>query len=152
MFKVALRHDAVVVDPVLGVSIPRLRTKKPQALDVVQYQDLRKKIIAWEQAPALGRPRSQELHEIADGLVALGARPGELFSLFWEDLDLETNPPTIFVHTTVIRTTAGAVSIHDHLKTRHGIRQLTVSDFLVKQLRKRLHHARSAMPNPLGLL
>ncbi|SEE79366.1 Integrase [Arthrobacter alpinus] len=153
MFKVALRHDAVVVNPVLGVSIPRLRTKKPQALDVVQYQDLRKKLIAWEQAPALGRPRSQELHEIADGLVALGVRPGELFSLLWEDLDLEAKPPTIFVHTTVIRTSNGGVTIQDHPKTRHGIRQLTVPDFLVQQLRdRRLRQTKSAVPNPLGLI
>ncbi|MGN5734761.1 tyrosine-type recombinase/integrase [Arthrobacter psychrochitiniphilus] len=153
MFKVALRHDAVTVNPVLGVSIPRLRTKKPQALDVVQYQDLRKKLIAWEKTPRLGRPRSQELHEFADGMVALGVRPGELFSLLWEDLDLEANPPIVFIHTTVIRTTVGGVRIQDHPKTRHGTRQLTVPDFHVKQLRKRrLRQTRSATPNPLGLI
>lgn len=153
MFKVALRHDAVVVNPVLGVSIPRLRTKKPQALDAEQYQDLRRKLIAWERASTLGRPRSQELHEIADGLVALGVRPGELFSLLWEDLDVEADPPTIFIHITVIRTTVGGVRIQDHPKTRHGIRQLTVPDFLVKQLRKRrLRQSRSAIPNPLDLI
>ncbi|WP_104091830.1 site-specific integrase [Arthrobacter sp. GMC3] len=153
MFKVALRHDAVVVNPVLGVSIPRLRTKKPQALDAEQYQDLRRKLIAWERASTLGRPRSQELHEIADGLVALGVRPGELFSLLWEDLDVEADPPTIFIHTTVIRTTVGGVRIQDHPKTRHGIRQLTVPDFLVRQLRKRrLRQSRSAIPNPLDLI
>lgn len=153
MFKVALRHDAVVVNPVLGVSIPRLRTKKPQALDPAQYQDLRKKLIAWEKTPRLGRPRSQELHEFADGMVALGVRPGELFSLLWEDLDLEANPPIIFVHTTVIRTTVGGVRIQDHPKTRHSIRQLTVPGFHVKQLRKRrLRQTRSTMPNPLGLI
>lgn len=153
MFKVALRHDAVTVNPVLGVSIPRLRTKKPQALDPVQYQDLRKKLIAWEKASALGRPRSQELHEFADGMVALGVRPGELFSLLWEDLDLEANPPIIFVHTTVIRTTVGGVRIQDHPKTKHSIRQLTVPDFHVKQLcKRRLRQTRSAMSNPLGLI
>ena len=149
----ALRHDAVVVNPVLGVSIPRLRTKKPQALDAEQYQDLRRKLIAWERASTLGRPRSRELHEFADGMVALGVRPGELFSLLWEDLDLEANPPIAFIHTTVIRTTAGGVRIQDHPKTRHGVRQLTVPDFLVRQLRKRRRRqAKSTMPNPLGLI
>ena len=86
-------------------------------------------------------------------MVALGVRPGELFSLLWEDLDLEANPPTVFVHTTLIRTTAGGDRIRDHPKTRHGIRQLTVPDFLVKQLRKRrLRQTKSAIPNPLDLI
>lgn len=153
MFKVALRHDAVVVNPVLGVSIPRLRTKKPKALDPAQYQDLRKKLIAWEKTPRLGRPRSRELHEFSDGMVALGVRPGELFSLLWEDLDLEANPPIAFIHTTVIRTTAGGVRIQDHPKNQHGVRQLTIPDFLVRQLRKRRRRqASSAAPNPLGLI
>ena len=81
MFKLALRHDALTVNPVIGVSIPRNKTANPQALDATQYQDLREKLIGWETAPALGRPRSQELHEIADCLIATGARPGELFAL-----------------------------------------------------------------------
>ncbi|MDD0856710.1 site-specific integrase [Arthrobacter alpinus] len=153
MFKLALRHDAVTVNPVIGVSIPRPRTAKPQALDAAQYQDLREKVIGWERTPKLGRPRSQELHEIVDAIVALGVRPGELFSLQWEDLDLEANPPTVFVHTTVIRTTAGGVRIQDHPKTRHGVRHLTVPDFLVAQLRvRRLRQMESGIPNPQDLI
>lgn len=86
-------------------------------------------------------------------MVALGVRPGELFSLLWEDPGLEANSPIVFIHTTVIRTTVGGVRIQDHPKTRHGTRQLTVPDFHVKQLRKRrLRQTRSAIPNPLGLI
>lgn len=153
MFKLALRHDAVTVNPVIGVSIPRPRTAKPQALDAAQYQDLREKVIDWERTPKLGRPRSQELHEIMDATVALGVRPGELFSLRWEDLDLEANPPTVFIHTTVIRTSTGGVRIQDHPKTRHGVRHLTVPDFLVAQLHvRRLRQTESGIPNPQDLI
>ncbi|MFQ4150319.1 site-specific integrase [Arthrobacter sp. LAPM80] len=153
MFKVALRHDAVTVNPVIGVSIPRPHTAKPHALDAAQYQDLREKVISWERTPTLGRPRSQELHEIVDAIVALGVRPGELFSLKWDDLNLDANPPTIFVHTTVIRTTAGGVRIQDHPKTRHGVRHLTVPDFLVAQLReRRRRQTESDVPNLMSLI
>lgn len=153
MFKVALRHDAVTVNPVIGVSIPRNKTAKPQALDVVQYQDLREKLIGWETTPALGRPRTQELHEIADFLVATGARPGELFALTWDDVDLNADPPTVFINATVIRTSTGGVRIQDHPKSQHGIRHLTLPDFLVEQLReRRQRQEKLGVPNPLSLI
>lgn len=153
MFKVALRHGAVTVNPVIGVSIPRNRTGKPQALDAVQYQDLRQKLIHWETAPALGRPRTQELHEISDFLIATGVRPGELFALRWNDVDLDAEPPTVFINATVIRTTAGGVRIQNHPKSQHGIRHLTIPDFLVEQLRERSkRQTESRTPNSLNLI
>ena len=153
MFKVALRHDAITVNPVIGVSIPRNRRAKPQALDSAQYQDLREKLVAWERTPALGRPRTQELHEIADCLIATGVRPGELFALRWEDLDLDAEPPTVFINATVIRTTTGGVRIQDHPKTQHGIRHVTVPGFLVDQLlERRTRQTESGAPNPLNLV
>jgi integrase len=153
MFKVALRHDAATVNPVIGVSIPRNKTAKPQALDAAQYQDLREKLIGWETAPALGRPRTQELHEIADCLIATGARPGELFALRWDDIDLDADPPTVFINATVIRTSTGGVRIQDHPKSQHGIRHLTLPDFLVEQLReRRMRQKELGVPNPLNLI
>ncbi|AIY02945.1 hypothetical protein ART_3346 [Arthrobacter sp. PAMC 25486] len=153
MFKVALRHDAVTVNPVIGISIPRSKTAKPQALDATQYQDLREKLIGWETATALGRPRTQELHEIADCLIATGARPGELFALTWDDIDLEAEPPTVFINATVIRTSTGGVRIQDHPKSQHGIRHLTLPDFLVEQLReRRKRQEETGAPNPLNLV
>ena len=153
MFKVALRHDAITVNPVIGVSIPRNNTAKPQALDAVRYQDLREKLIVWETTPALGRPRTQELHEIADCLIATGARPGELFALTWNDIDLDVERPTVFINATVIRTSTGDVRIQDHPKSQHGIRHLTLPDFLVEQLRERKTRQEGlGAPNPLNLV
>ncbi|RAX43849.1 hypothetical protein DQ354_18490 [Arthrobacter sp. AQ5-06] len=91
MFKIALRHDAVSINPVLGISIPRSQAAKPQALDPEQFLDLRTKLIAWEKEPVLGRTRSQDLHEIADFLVNTGLRAGEVFALGWSDMDLDAD-------------------------------------------------------------
>ncbi|NVM96127.1 site-specific integrase [Arthrobacter sp. AETb3-4] len=153
MFKVALRHDAVTVNPVVGVSIPKNSTAKPKALNMEQYRDLRAKLIAWEQAPTLGRPRTQELHEIADFLVGTGLRPGELLALHWKEIDLESEPPTASINATIIRTTRGGVRIQDHPKSRHGVRRLTLPAFLVVELRKRRQHQETASsPNPTNLV
>lgn len=153
MFKIARRHDAVTVNPALGITIPRTRSAKPHALTPEQFQDLRSKLIAWENEPALGRNRTQELHQIADFLIFTGLRAGELFALRWEDVELDATPPTVFINATVIRTSNGGVTIQDHPKSQHGIRHVTAPDFLATQLRKRLsHQANVAAPNPLNLI
>lgn len=153
MFKIALRHDAVSVNPVLGLSIPRTQTAKPQALDAAQFQELRTKLIAWEKEPALGRTRTQELHEMVDFLISTGVRPGELLALRWDDLDLESDPPTIFVNATVIRTSNGGVAIQNHPKSQHGIRHVTVPAYLVAQLQdRRERQVKALTPNPLNLI
>jgi integrase len=153
MFKVALRHDAVMINPVRGISIPRNKKAKPKALDVEQYQDLRAKVIDWEREAVLGRPRTRELHEVTDFLIATGVRPGELFAVRWEDLDFTANPPTVFINATIIRMRTGGVRIQDHPKSQHGIRRLAMPDFLVEQLMmRRDRQLKSKGPNPLSLV
>ncbi|MHA7306540.1 hypothetical protein ACX80E_15075 [Arthrobacter sp. TMN-49] len=88
-----------------------------------------------------------------DAIVALGVRPGEHFSLLWDDLDLDANPPTMFVHTAVTRTSADGVRPQEHPTAKHDVRHLTVPDFLVAQLReRRLRQTDSGAPNPLDLI
>lgn len=153
MFKIALRHDAVTVNPVLGLSIPKARAGKPQALEPEQFQDLRMKLLAWEREPALGRNRSQELHEIADFLISTGLRSGELFALRWDDIDLQSEPPTVFVNATVIRTSTGGVTIQDHPKSEHGVRRVTLPTYLLSELlNRRVRQTTSGIPNPLNLI
>ncbi|MGO4859954.1 tyrosine-type recombinase/integrase [Arthrobacter sp. 2MCAF14] len=151
MFKIARRHDAVTTNPVLGISIPRTPSAKPQGLAPEQFLDLRSKLIAWENEPALGRTRTRELHEIADFLIFTGLRAGELFALRWEDIELDATPPTVFINATVIRTSTGGVRIQDHPKSQHGIRHVTVPDFLVDRLRERPSR-QDPTTNPLNLV
>lgn len=150
MFEDALRHDAVTVNPVIGISIPRNKSAKPQALDAAHYQDLRDD---WETTPTLGWPRTQELHEFDDCLIASGAQPGEFSALTWEDNELNAEPPTVFINATVIRNSTGGVRIQDYPNYQHGIHHLPLPDFLVEYLRERRNRLEElGTPSPLNLV
>lgn len=75
MFKVALRHDAVTVNPVVGVSIPKNSTAKPKALDMTQYQDLRRKLIAWSRHLPSAGPACKNYTKSQTSLSAQGFAP-----------------------------------------------------------------------------
>jgi len=50
---------------------------------------LRARTIAWEnhRPPTGGRPRSGDMLEFVDVLVATGERTGEVLALLWEDIE-----------------------------------------------------------------
>lgn len=74
---------------------------------------------------------------------------GELFALTWHDVELDADPPTVFINATVIRTSTGGVRIQNHPKSQHGIRHLTLPDLLVEQLReRRQRQEKLGVPNP----
>jgi len=150
MFKIARRHDAVTVNPALGITIPRTRPAKPQALTPEQFQDLRSKLIAWENEPALGRNRTQELHQVADFLIFTGLRAGELFALRWEDVELDATPPTVFINATVIRVAAQGVQIQPRTKTAGSERIPALPPKLVTMIRDRI--ANGPRPGPAGVI
>ena len=80
-------------------------------------------------------------------------RSAELFALRWDDINLRAVPPTVFIHATVIRTSTGGVTVQDHPKSEHGIRRLTIPDYLVARLRERTDRQRnSGDANPRNLM
>lgn len=66
--------------------------------------------------------------------LTLGLRPGEAAGLFWEDLRLDDDPPTLNV-TRGVQLTRGAAGISDDLKTTASKRTLELSPDMVAWLR-----------------
>lgn len=91
-FDLAIFHEAINGNPataVPSVSVPRDKKKPvpPEDLDVV-----RAAIREWANAEKRNGPRSVDLPDIVEMLVATGMRIGELLALRWSDIEL-TAPP-----------------------------------------------------------
>lgn len=83
--------------------------------------------------------------QYALGLL-LGLRPGEAAALFWDDLDLDGDPPTVNV-TRGLQRDGGLVSISDNLKTEGSKRTLALPDVLVDWLKE---HRRQQLKDRLA--
>ena len=91
-FDLAIFHEAINGNPATAVpSVPVPRSKKKP----VPAQDLdavRAAIREWANAEKRNGPKSVDLPDIVEMLVATGMRIGELLALRWSDIEL-TAPP-----------------------------------------------------------
>ena len=80
--------------------------------------------------------------------LLVGLRPGEASALYWDDLDLEADPPTVNV-TRGLQRAPGGATVGDDLKTTGSKRTIEISTDLagwLKTQRKRQLEERMAAP------
>lgn len=96
ILKHAVNGDRIVKSPAAGVPLPKVRRPRTAVLTAEQANAL------------LAVSRKDRLAAIIDLWLDTGARPGELYALHWDAVDL----------------VAGAVSIHQSLEDIRGQRRL----------------------------
>lgn len=151
MFGLAVRHDAVVANPVRDSLRPAVAREQVRALTVEEYGRMRQHILAWQDSGVMGPRKSKDLVDKIDLFVATGLRPGELMGLLWDDVDFDAVPPTIEVTGTVKRTSGQGLHRQAYPKTEHGKRILGLPAFAVRMLARR-KLAEEPGSNPLGLI
>ena len=108
LFKEAIRGELVTVNPVHESRMPAFKASKE-----------RRAMTEEQMTTLLTATRGDRVHgPIVIGLTT-GLRPGEILSLRWEDLDLESESPTLFVRES---------------KTPAGRRTVWLSDYAVDVL------------------
>lgn len=150
MLGMAVRHDAIAVNPMREVATPRAKRKEVRALSVDDVVTLRRAIEQWLAEPvASGPKRSPELLDLFDVLLATGARIGEVCALRWQDVDLTGERATVTISGTVVRTAGAGLIRQDHPKTAAGHRTITLPRFAADVLLRRQVDAK---PNPQNLV
>ena len=84
-------------NPAEKAPLKRAEKRPPKALTPADITVLRERVRSWQ------TPRKRtDLLGIVDMLIATGMRPGELFALRWEDVDLVAQPATVTVAGTTV--------------------------------------------------
>ncbi|ALV45801.1 hypothetical protein MB46_10245 [Arthrobacter alpinus] len=137
MLGMAVRHDAISVNPVGEVLLATQERVKVTALSVDDVHALREDVDKW----AKERPGRDQVRDAVDVLLATGLRPGELLALRFSDIDYKAN--TIEVTGTVKRDSVNGLHRQEYPKSESGKRVLTLPYFGIKVLRRRRLSAKS---------
>lgn len=141
-FNMAIFHEALNGNPataVPSVPVPKVK-KKPVA--VKDLDAVRAAIREWANAERRNGPKSVDLPDIVDMLIATGMRIGELLALRWSDIEL-TAPPerrddeTWFPWLMVNGQITSKGERVDYGKTHAAIRPIALPDWAVALLLRR---------------
>jgi integrase len=147
----AVRHDAIPINPVRNVSRLRTVKKEVRALDETQLEIARRGVRQWRQEDPSGRrpvgpSPNGNLPDIVDIFLATGLRINEVLALRWSDLDLDAIRPTLTVSGTLVQLEGRGIVRQDATKSAAGRRTVYLPSFAVDVLRRR---RAGATPNAL---
>jgi integrase len=151
MFAMAVRHDAIPVNPVTDLIRATGPVRQARALSLEEFTRLRANVETWSNDGRMGPRRSKDLIDKVDLLIATGVRPGELLAFRWADVELRMVPPTIEVTGTVRRTSVSGLHRQGFPKSVTSARVIPLPGFAAAMLARR-HLANDPEKNPLGLV
>lgn len=137
-FAFAVRHGAIAHNPVRDagrVVQPKRAIVAPTVADVLEMRALMR---AYDATPdKRGAKRTADLGDLFDLFIGTGARTAEILALTWQDVNLDTTPPTVDIHSTVALDGDGKVFVQEHPKTDSSKRALKVPPFVADVLMRR---------------
>jgi integrase len=118
MFAMAVRHDALVSNPMREVRRAPRRRRVVQALSVEEARELLRLTASHQSSAARdeaglllgGTRRTPDLHDVTLLLLGTGMRIGEALALRWTDLDLHADIPSVRVDATLVEPRSDAAS------------------------------------------
>jgi integrase len=139
LFAHALRHDAIVRNPVEGTSQLRRAKETPQALTIDQITAIREAAAKWRSEPGLPGPKPDgQVRDIIEILLGTAMRTGEVLALRLCDIEDLPSGMIASVNGTVVQRKGSGAERQDRPKTDASIRRIAVPEFAAVVLRRRI--------------
>ncbi|TFC47505.1 site-specific integrase [Cryobacterium shii] len=146
MLGLAVRHDALAVNPVQQTSRIHRERSEPRSLSLEDLSAVRKALGAWTAERRPGPKASGDMADIIDLMLATGARIGEILALRWEDIALDALRPNLTINGTIKTEPGKGTYRKARPKSDSSVRTVALPDFAIIMLKRR----RTASPvNPI---
>lgn len=147
MLDMAVRHDAIAVNPVRTTARLSRTKQDTRALTAEDLRAVRLAVREWMTQDRPGPKPNREMADIVDLMLATGCRIGEILALRWTDVTLETDRPTLSVRGTIKSEPGRGTYRKPRPKSDASQRTVALPPFAVSVLQRRCNETDE--PNPL---
>jgi len=138
---IAVRHDAIPVNPARGTSRVHRPKQETKALRVEDLVEIRAAVRRWVNADRPGPKATGDMADIIDLMLATGCRIGEVLALRWSDFELDWDLPTLAVSGTIKTETGKGTYRKATPKSDASQRTVVLAPFAAELLRLRREFA-----------
>ena len=138
-FGLAVRYDALKVNPVRETARLRRPPSQAMALTIEQVEVIRRAVRSWRRGPGhSGPPPDGQLEQIIEVMLGTSARIGEVLAIRKCDVDVTSSPATVRICGTIVSPSGKPTHRQSAPKTAKSIRRVSVPTFTAEVLRERL--------------
>ncbi len=142
MLGMAVRHDALTVNPVQQTSRIHRERSETRSLTLEDLNTVREALRAWTAEQRPGPKASSDMSDIIDLMLATGARIGEVLALRWADVALDADRPNLTINGTIKTEPSKGTYRKASPKSDSSVRTVVLPDFATEMLRRRQAAAR----------
>ncbi|MHA7295533.1 tyrosine-type recombinase/integrase [Arthrobacter sp. HLT1-21] len=138
IMQVAVRHDVIATNPVSNSEAPKKQKKEIRTLDEGELRRVRRAVREWRRGPGVKGPKATDfVPDVVDMFLATGVRIGEVLAIRWDDVDLESENPTVTISGTLVEIKGLPLTRQPLPKSKDGHRVITLPRFAVDMLLRR---------------
>jgi len=142
MLGMAVRHDALTVNPVQQTSRIHRERSETRSLTLEDLTTVREALHAWTAKQRSGPKASSDMADIVDLMLATGARIGEILAVRWVDVALDATRPNLTINGTIKTEPGKGTYRKASPKSDASVRTVVLPDFAIAVLKRRQAAAR----------
>ena len=137
MLGLAVRHDALDVNPVQQTSRIHREKTETRSLTLEDLETVRRALRTWTAQARPGPKASSDMADIIDLMLATGGRIGEILAVRWADVSLDAPRPNLTINGTIKTEPGRGTYRKPSPKSDASVRTVVLPDFAVGVLRRR---------------